>query len=280
MRGNNVLTRLIMVLIGVGAVLIVMGSRDFIYSRKTPENYNSMLEADFQKGQLIEGEAYANLGAFEENYTTRNGVKTGESQYNYLIPVGEKQYMGLLNFTTTQKQELETQADATFAYWNGETTEEPATVHFKGVVKKMDEETKGYMRSYMLDIGFTQSEVDELILPYYIKCDNYDGWLWQLVTGLVCLVIGIAILVIPMLAANRKKEVMLANDTPVNSNSGGMVVNDEFETFQPDSYETGNSVFENTASEENSHSSASGLGMGIAENYKPEEGKSNLKLKM
>lgn len=99
MRGNNVLTRLIMVLIGVGAVLIVMGSRDFIYSRKTPANYNSMLEADFQKGQLIEGEAYANLGAFEENYTTRNGVKTGESQYNYLIPVGEKQYMGLLNFT-------------------------------------------------------------------------------------------------------------------------------------------------------------------------------------
>lgn len=144
----------------------------------------------------------------------------------------------------------------------------------------MDEETKGYMRSYMLDIGFTQSEVDELILPYYIKCDNYDGWLWQLVTGLVCLVIGIAILVIPMLAANRKKEVMFANDTPVNSNSGGMVVNDESKTFQQDSYETGNSVFENTASEKDSHSSASELGMGIAEDYKPEEGKSNLKLKM
>lgn len=290
MKGSSILSRLTMVFIIFGVVFSFMGFRDLIYSSKTPGDYNSMLEADFKKGMIIEGDAYANLGAFEENYTTRNGVKTGNSHYNYMIPVGEKQYMGLLNFTSTQEAELEAQADATFAYWNGETAEEPALVHFKGIVKEMDNETKGYMQSYMLDIGFTQAEVNELILPYYIKCDNYDGWLWQIVTGIICLVIGLAIVLVPILSANKKKDVMFANGSSVNNSQGGAVIKDDFDSFRSASYETNNSVFDNTASQnnvfentdsvENSYSSKGGLGMGIADDYKPEEGKSNSSLSL
>ena len=95
--------RLKMVLIMFGVVFTFMGFRDIYYNSQTPSNFNEMLEADFEKGMIVEGDLYANLGCFEENYTTRNGVKTGNSKYNYMIPVGEVQYMGLLNDTTTME---------------------------------------------------------------------------------------------------------------------------------------------------------------------------------
>lgn len=281
MRGNNILTRLTLVLIMVGAIFSFMGFRDLIYSRKTPVNYNSMVEADFEKGMIIEGDTYANLGAFEENYTTRNGVKTGNSHYNYMIPVGEKQYMGLLNLTSSQETELEAQADATYAYWNGETTAEPALVHFKGIVKAMDNETIGYMKSYMLDIGFTKAEVDELILPYYIKCDNYDEWLWQIVVGIVCLVIGLMTVLVPIITLKKKKDVISVNNTFANNSQGATVIEDDFSAFGTDSYDTNNSVFgDMTASGdeiEDMDSPTSGLGMGIADDYKRKESDLGLK---
>ncbi|MGN0155282.1 MAG: DUF6709 family protein [Lachnospiraceae bacterium] len=249
MRGNNILSRFVVFLLMLGAIFTFMGIRDFIYDSKTPADYNSMLEEEYEKGMIIEGDLYANLGAFEENYTTRNGVKTGDSKYNYLIPVGEKQYMGLLNFTTTQENELEAQADATFAYWNGETSVEPELVHFKGQVKAMDSETKGYLESYMLDIGFTQAEVNELILPYYIKCDNYEGWLWQIVVGLVCLVIGGGIIIVPILSSRKKQDVMFANNGPVNSGAG---LDPVFHTETPEY--SSNSSFASDNNETNAYS--------------------------
>lgn len=294
MRGNNILSRLLVLLLMFGAILTFMGVRDFVDDKKTPENYNSMVEADFQKGMIVEGDIYGNLGAFEENYTTTNGVKTGSSRYNYMIPVGEKQYMGLLNQTSTQEAELEAQADDSFAYLMGESSKEPQPVHFKGKVKVMDSETKGYLRDYMLDLGFTESEINSLILEYYIQCDDYSGWLWQIVVGLVCLGIGVAILVVPMISANRKNNVIFANSGPTNSSSVGSVVKDDFNTFQSGSNETDNNSFGNTTTfnnsydntaentNTNSYSSESGLGMGVADGYKEEDEKpkSGLSLKL
>ncbi|MDE6627010.1 MAG: hypothetical protein K2K56_11660 [Lachnospiraceae bacterium] len=274
--GNNVLGRLIFALIGIGAVLSFMGARDFIYSRKTPEDFNAMTEADFEKGILVEGDLYANLGAFEENYTTRNGIKTGDSKYNYMIAVGEKQYMGLLNLNSSQESELNAQADATYAYMMGETDTSPTPVHFKGRVMKMSGETKGYLQDYMRDIGFTDSEINSLILEYYIKCDNYDGWGWELMVGVVCLFIGIAIVVIPVISERRKNQVVFANGPSDRQES---VVRNDADTYQPET----RSAFGDMDLGSEVHSAADGLGMGVADDYKPEtdnqSGHSSLRLK-
>lgn len=259
--GNNVLGRLIVVLICAGAIFSFLGARDFIYSRKTPEDFNVMMEADFEKGMLVEGDLYANLGAFEENYTTTNGIKTGSSKYNYMIAVGEKQYMGLLNLTDTQETELNAQADATYAYMMGETDTPPTPVHFKGRVMKMSGETKGYLQDYMRDIGFTDSEINTLILEYYIKCDNYDGWGWELIVGVVCLFIGIGAVVIPVISERRKNEVMFASGP-----SDRAEFRSDVDTYQP---ETG-SAFGDINLDKDVQPDTSGLGMGVADDYKPE----------
>lgn len=187
------------------------------YESQTPSDFNNMVEADFEKGMIVEGDLYANLGCFEENYRTKYGVKQGNSQYNYMIPVGETQYMGLLNNTVDLETALNQQADETFSLMLGETTDDPAPVHFKGRVVKMTDETKGYLRDYMLELGFTTEEVDDYILPYYIKCEIYGGGVWMALIGLVFFVIGVLSYVIPYMSARKKQDVIVANSNTSSS---------------------------------------------------------------
>ncbi len=245
----------ILILAVVGVMFTYTGTMDLIRGSKTPADYNSMMEADYNKGMIVEGDLYANLGAFEENYTTINEVKTGSSCYNYMIPVGKKQFMGLLNNTPDMEAALETQADATFDYWNGDTNEEPLPVHFKGRVMKMSSRTKGYLHDYMISMGYTENEVNDYILDYYIKCENYDGWLWQLVVGEVSLLILLAIVLILMISSRSKKDVKSANSSISQINAA--FANFGFETEQ-----------ESVAAYD-----GSGLGTEMAEDYKPEESK-------
>lgn len=258
--------RFVFILVVVGVMFTYMGTMDLIRGSKTPADYNVMMEADYDKGMIVEGDLYANLGAFEENYTTRNGVKTGSSRYNYMIPVGEKQFMGLLNNTADLETALETQADATFDYWNGDTNEEPLPVHFKGRVMKMSSETKGYLHDYMISMGYTEDEANDYILDYYIKCENYDGWLWQLVVGGVSLLIVLIIVLIPVISSRNKKDVMFASSSTSQTAADSTFTNDTgFETEQ-----------ETAAAYDDS-----GLGTGIAEDYRSEEAKqSGLGLKL
>ena len=273
MKGNGVGTRFLIVLFIIGVVLTYMGTMDLIRGNTTPVDFDSLTASDVKKGIIVEGDLYANLGAFMESYTTRNGVKTGSSQYTYLIPVGEEEYMGLLNNTSTMESQLEAQADATYAYLSGSTSVEPVTVHFKGRVLGLDSESKGYMTSYMKDLGYTENEISSYALSYYIKCENYDGGLVELGIGIVCLAIGAAIVLIPILSARKKQNVMFAHES---SSVGTSPLNDDFDTFQPESYD-------NTApfnvDNSDSYMNTSGLGAGIADDYKQEQSGLGLKLK-
>lgn len=218
---KSFLSRVAGVIILFGLVLGYMGVSDCYHNSKTPMDYATIKESDIKKGMIIEGDLQANMGAFQESYTTTNGVKSGNSKYSYMIPIGDKQYMGLENNTNAMNTSLEQQAKMTYSYLLGESTTEPTVVHFKGRVKKMDNETKGYLRSYMIDFGFEQSEVDNYLLDYYIQCENYDGWLTELAIALILLVIGGTMLILPILAIRRK-------NAAVNHNfsGAGTVVSD------------------------------------------------------
>ncbi len=276
--------RLKVLLVLAGVVFLFMGSRDLYYGNKSPENYNTMLEADFKKGQIVEGDLYANLGGFEENYTTTNGVKTGRSKYNYMIPVGEKQYMGLLNDTADMETALNSQADMTYSYMLGEVETEPEAVHFKGRVVKMSSETQGYLRDYMLDLGFTTEEVNSLILPYYIKCENYDsGGIFALI-GAICFVIGILSFVIPMMLNKKKQDILYATENTMSS-SQGVVIQDDFESMQemqqenPSQDEQPDTVYRSAFDDLDmtpNTNGTEGLGVGIMD----EQPKSGLSLKL
>lgn len=283
MKGNGIGTRFLILLFIVGAVLTYLGAVDLIRGNKTPVDFYSLTASDVKKGIIVEGDLYANLGAFMESYTTTNGIKTGSSQYTYLIPVGDEEYMGLLNNNSTMEEQLEAQADATYAYLSGSTSVEPVVVHFKGRVLGLDSESKGYMKSYMMDLGYTENEISTYALSYYIKCENYDAGPVELGIGIVCLAIGAAIVLIPILSARKNQNVMFANGSSSVETSP---LNDDFDSFQPESYDnTGNAQDTSQTSDifnmdtSDNYMNTSGLGAGIADDYKPEQSGLGLKLK-
>lgn len=288
MRGNTIGNRFLVLLFIVGAVLTYIGAMDLIRGSKTPVNFDSLLASDVQKGMIVEGDLYANLGAFMESYTTTNGVKTGSSNYTYLIPIGSEEYMGLYSGNSSMQEELDAQTDATFNYLTGITSTDPVSVHFKGRVIGMDSKEKGYMHDYMIDMGFTESEITDYTINYYIKCENYDGGLIEMGIGIVCLLIGAAIILVPMLSARKAQDVMFAQES---SSVGTSPLNDDFDSFQSENYDNtqdtaySNSAFGDLSSDagdtsqtsdifnmdnSESHMDISGLGAGLADEYKQE----------
>lgn len=274
---KNFLSRLAGVILVFGAILVWMSVSDAINASKTPVDYSTVKESEIEKGMIIEGDLNFNYGAFEESYTTTNGVKTGSSKYTYMIPIGETKYMGLKNTTTDMQEQLENQANKTFSYMLGESTSEPDTIHILGCVKKMDSETKGYLREYMLDMGFTSSEVDQYILDYYIQCENYDNWGAPLMVGIVLLLIGGAIVLGPILIARKQSTYSGGGTVVQNSFENGTYTMDSTSAFQT---ESDNTVYENQNFEQNNMEAAQdSFGSGLGEGMLDDHPSSGLKLK-
>lgn len=196
------LSRIMAIVLVFGVLLTFMGGSDVIDSMKKPVDYETLLASDVKKNMIVEGDLYVNLGAYEEEYTTTNGVKTGSSKYSYLIPIGEEEFMGFKNRTDAEYQALEKQADAVYALLNGEDVEEPEPVHFIGKVKSLGKKEAGYMRSYLIDLGMTESEVDQYMLPYRIVSEDFSSGPAELIGGLVLLVIALVL----FLLSRRQKE--------------------------------------------------------------------------
>ena len=98
----------------------------------------------------------------------------------------------------------------------------------------MDSETRGYLHDYMIDLGYTESEINEYILGYCIKIENYDGGMTELGIGVVLLLISLAVIGIPALKSGKKQENVPVYNQPADGNPVGSVIEDDFNTFQPE----------------------------------------------
>lgn len=223
---KNLLGRAFWLLLVAGVVVTYMSTVDFLDSKKTPAVYEDLMEADVKKNMIIEGDLYANLGPYEEEYTTTNGVKTGSSKYSYLIPIGEKQYMGFKNQTDEEAAALDRQAEQVIDVMLGDSTEQPEMMHFIGKVKPLGKKDLGYMCSYLIDLGYTEGEVDEYILPYRIEVKNFNSVVPMLISGILLLVFGVLCFLI--LKHIEKKEQMAYTPQQTMSSTS---LNDDFDTW-------------------------------------------------
>ena len=82
--------------------------------------------------------------------------------------------------------------DESWEWWNDETgtvafTTEP--IHIDGYIRKMSSNDKKYMREYLQDMGYSSSEIDELIVPYVLM-NNSSSNLGFIFGGLILMVFG------------------------------------------------------------------------------------------
>ena len=110
--------------------------------------------------------------------------------------------------------------DQSWEWWTDETgtvafTSEP--IHIDGYIRKMSANDKKYMRQYLQDMGYTSSEIDQLIVPYVLM-NNASSNLGFIFGGLIVLVLGG---VFTALAVMRPLKDKKAQETSFTGGFGG-----------------------------------------------------------
>lgn len=206
--------RITWICIVLGLILLVDGVSDTIDSKKEPTDFNSMKVSDIQEGMIVEGDISYNYGPFEEEYRTTYGIKTGESDYTYLIPIGDNQFMGLKNQTDEQQVALDEQANKTIDKLLGYSSSQPESFHFKGRITALDSQDKGFMKDYLISMGYNETTVEQCMVGYTIECVDFKGGMGEAGIGFALLVIGVGIIITPWLE-QKKRERLLYTDEPV-----------------------------------------------------------------
>ena len=192
--------------------VLVVGIKEIINENKKPIDFATMKESQLEDGAIVEGDLKYNLGNYEQIEHTRNG-STESVDYCYVIPVGEKGYAGILSNDETTTADLDKQTTETFKMLNGETDSTQTVIHFKGMVDEMTDEDYGYFSDYLKDIGFTDSEIDELGCKYCIHIRSFGSGKILIIVGVVALVIAVILILICLGDAKKLAQRATGNQT-------------------------------------------------------------------
>lgn len=122
-------------------------------------------------------------------YTEEDG-ETKEKEY--IIPVGEKSYMGLVARGDNMKKCDELMQE-TEKYFNGESKKFSEYLWVEGTILPMSEESLKYYKQYYVTLGWSEEEL-EAFLPYYLKID-YIGMFDASFLYLLCILAVVPILI-------------------------------------------------------------------------------------
>lgn len=137
--------------------------------------------------QYVKAEIFAVMDYYV--YTTEDG-ETKEKEY--IIPVGEKSYIGLVarGYNMKKCDEL---IQETTKYFNGESKELSEYLWVEGTILPMSEESLKYYKQYYATLGWSEEEL-KAFLPYYLKID-YIGMFDASFLYLLCILAVVPILI-------------------------------------------------------------------------------------
>lgn len=150
------------------------------------------LEPDEIKNQLVEYEMVYNYGCCIEEYEYNETTHRSTTKYlYYLIATGDEyaedyRYMAV-KVPASYKTKMEKMADNTYN-WLAST---PITI--QGKITKLDKEEYEYFVEFFEDAGWTEEEIEEGTLPYYINVyenpsSSNTGFAIMFVIGMLFLV--------------------------------------------------------------------------------------------
>lgn len=171
---------IIMLVIGIG--LCAYQFSNVVSAIKGHAVLSELEPGKIKEGMVIDADIEANNGAFMEIYTTTGGKKTTTALY-YIISIDSDNnppYMAV-RVPASMEDEMEDMADNTFS---GKFSE---PIHISGTVKEMSSSTEKYFISYMKDFGFTEQEVKDMMVPYYI----HHGKIGDMVSEVVYIIFAI-----------------------------------------------------------------------------------------
>lgn len=154
--------------------------------------FETLLPDEINGDLIVEASINANFGAYMEEYSknTKTNV-TRTTDIYYVIWTGDDdsedyKYMGI-KVPASYGGQMDRMAEATYNY------EMSDTIYFTGAVNKMSSEEYQYFREYFQESDWTDEEIDEYTLPYYISVGALTGG--AATSAYVIFGIGIALIV-------------------------------------------------------------------------------------
>ncbi len=154
--------------------------------------FETLLPDEINGDLIVEASINTNFGAYMEEYSknTKTNV-TRTTDIYYVIWTGDDdsedyKYMGI-KVPASYGGQMDRMAEATYNY------EMSDTIHFTGAVNKMSSEEYQYFREYFQESDWTDEEIDEYTLPYYISVGALTGG--AATSAYVIFGIGIALIV-------------------------------------------------------------------------------------
>ena len=190
---SGVLKLLVIFLFGGGAIF-VLGIQDMKDSTTVPIDYNNTSISNLKNGDIIEGDIHYSFGAYESITRKRNG-KTEGTSFRYVIPVGEKDYIGIDMNRQDMIDSMEKLTNETFDYIQQKSDSTETVVHFKGKIYKMNKEDLGYYNEYLKEGGFSDEEIQNNCYELYIQNRVFGEYKIVIPIGAILFIIGVVILV-------------------------------------------------------------------------------------
>lgn len=166
----------ILILLALGLIAICASVGDILMYMKPSHSFEELMENGVEKGLHVRGEVPFTYDCFAEEETYRKNKTTGSrtagrtSSYYYAIPVTGDYVVGL-EVNTEDYDSMEQLLNETVEYLDG--GDYPSTaVSVDGGVKEMKSELQELFDEYLLEVGYTQDELDAMGTPLVIEQPN------------------------------------------------------------------------------------------------------------
>ena len=183
--------------LAMGAIVFALGYNDLQDIRKGTVKFEDLQPGELSEGIFVELSVTENYGSYMAEYEQKRGstVKT-TTKVCYFIGMGQPgdadfRLVSLVVPATDEKR-MENMAENTF---NGASS---SPMNYICEVKKMGSQERSYANTYLNQLGFNSSEINNTLLTYHLSECDWDAKtkLVYILCGSGAVLVGIGILVL------------------------------------------------------------------------------------
>ena len=191
----EILNKIKWVATAFGVFILALGIFSAVKANQKPISFAQLDLNNLKGGTIVEDDVTMNFGTYEEEYDTVFGFQdTSSLIWYYIIPMGDK-YMGVSVDANAQGASFDMQAEQTFDYLDGQAVT-PMAIKVKGSITKMSEQDKGFFVESLIAGGYSASEAQQVMIPYFIKSNAYSDYYVQLIIGAIAIVLGVGCMIV------------------------------------------------------------------------------------
>lgn len=199
---------LVIILLAIG-ILVLFAMRDDLQALLGGHAvFESLTPEEIQENRFVDASITVNFGAFLEEYekNTSTNVTRTTSLY-YIIWTGDDdsedyRYMAI-KVPASDESAMEAMAEATYNY------EVSDPIQYSGVIKEMTSEEYRYFKEYFQTSDWTDEDIEQYTLPYYIDTEALAGTkavtVYLIAAVCVALIVISIVLLIYALAGGKLK---------------------------------------------------------------------------